>query len=464
MTVSRREALGALAAAGLLGAGCRAPLPFGREAAFPAERVGDDEFERLLACFGYGARPGEAAQARELGAEAWFEGQLAAPDDEPLPLLARLLRLDVMHLSPWELRDWPEAAVLAQLQQATLLRAVESPWQLRERTVEFWNDHFNVYARKGLGAYRKPLDERLVARSHTFGHFPALLRASARSAAMLVYLDQQASQARHPNENYARELLELHTLGVDGGYTQRDVMEVARCFTGWTEERGFLKAKGAFKFDPALHDDGEKVVLGERIPAGGGVKDGERVLDIVSRHPATARHVSGKLCGFFLGDSAPRATAAVEMAFLDTGGSVKAMLQALFATGAWRDGAPVAKRPFDYAVSAVRALDGHTDGGRPLQDHLAAMGQAPHQWPMPDGYPIETEAWTGTLLARWNFALDLTRGGIGGTQVEVDRLERRGLTTEGLAGPTHSRLIESGTTSAEERWALALASPAFQWR
>lgn len=422
----------------------------------------------MLNRFGFGPSTTTLAEVKDVGPDGWFEKQLRAPADEPGDLALRLWSLPVTHLSAWELRDWPEQDVLRQLQMAALIRAVHTPWQVRERMVHFWTDHFNIFGRKGLGAYRKPLDEKSVVRANVLGTFPAMLKASARSTAMLLYLDQQASNAEHPNENYGRELLELHTLGVDGGYTQRDVMEVARCFTGWTEERGFLKKKGSFKFDPSLHDSGEKVVLGRRIPAGGGIEDGEQVLDIVANHPATAAHIAKKLCRWTLGDEGDRLAPKIEKAYTSTRGDIEEMLRQIYQSELWKAGPPVVKRPFDFVVGALRALDATTDGDRPLIEHLASMGQPLYQWPMPDGYPTDTEAWSGSLLARWNFAFALCRGSIKGTSVPMD--ETKNLAERAFLGAVDANTIKGIQASIEDlsdprdQLAACLASPEYQWR
>jgi hypothetical protein len=225
-----------------------------------------------------------------MGREAFVDEQLHPTDaSEPQILTLRLRGMvgEARDSGAWDLQDLPERDVLRQLSQAALLRAVYSHWQLRERLVDLWTNHFNIYARKNRGAYYTPTDQANVIRAHALGTFPDLLRASARSPAMLGYLDNEANRKGVPNENYARELLELHTLGVNGGYTQRDVREVARCLTGWTIEDRFLRRRGTFRFAAERHDNGEKIVLGHRIPAGGGEGDGERVLDIVCAHPST---------------------------------------------------------------------------------------------------------------------------------------------------------------------------------
>ncbi|MBS1710016.1 MAG: DUF1800 domain-containing protein [Armatimonadetes bacterium] len=475
MSLSRRQALGVLGGSALALAGCdgvaRGVRRLEHRPARPP-RPGQEQDARFLNRFGFGPRPGDVAAIGDKGRGAWLEEQLAPKPEEPLDLQMMVRRLDIEQLGPWDLRDWKREAVLAQMQQKAILMATYSPWQLRERMVDFWTNHFNIYAGKGLAAYRKPLDEREVVRKHALGKFPDMVRASAHSTAMLVFLDQQNSTAAHPNENYARELLELHTLGVHGGYTQKDVMEVARCLTGWDEERGFLRKKGSFVFRPELHDDGEKTVLGHRIPAGGGESDGDRVIEIVTSHPATAKFIAQKLCRYFLGDAGPEAEPDVARAYRETGGDIPSMVRAVAAHSAAVAGPPVVKRPFDYMVSALRAVDAQTDGGAALQKHLAAMGQPLYQWPMPDGFPDKTRAWTGSLLGRWNFAFDLVSGALDRTAVDIGSLLKESALDAagcvyGMAkgSPALARVRETvAGLSAEESVAVALAAPEFQWR
>ena len=420
------------------------------------------------------------------GREAWLDDQLAPTDDEPLELLIRLERLEVTSLQAWELRDCPKDDVVRQCQQTDLLYAALSPWQVRERMVDFWSNHFNIYGNKGLAAYRIPTDQREVVRKNAVGSFLVMLNASAQSTAMLLYLDQQASHYGKPNENYARELMELHTLGVGGGYTQKDVMEVARCFTGWTEERGFLKPKGHFRFDEALHDDGSKSVLGNTIPAKGGVEDGRQVLAILAKHPSTAKHIAHKLCKYFLGEDGPAMEAQVVAAYLqEPVGDIPRMLRTIFRSDKFLGGTPTFKRPFDFVVSSLRALDASTDGNKPVLRHLELMGQPTHLWPMPDGYPMDAEAWNGSVLGRWNFAISLCSGKISGTRVDPQALAKRygagdrdtwvgavfGLSagSERLSA-LRSSLSEFTSTvpKTKQDWAeataLCLCSPEFQWR
>ncbi|HXH61750.1 MAG TPA: DUF1800 domain-containing protein, partial [Fimbriimonadaceae bacterium] len=417
--------------------------------------------------------------------EVWLDQQLN-PGDEPLALNIRLSRLEIYSFKAFELRDWPKKEIVRQSQQSDLLHAVMSPWQVRERMVDFWTNHFNIYGNKGLSAYRIPTDQRNVIRKNAVGSFAEMVKASSKSTAMLLYLDQQASTYGRPNENYARELMELHTLGVDGGYTQKDVMEVARCFTGWTEERGFLKDKGSFRFDPLLHDTGEKHVLGQTIPAGGGVEDGEKVIDIVVNHPSTARHIARKLCRYYLGDDGPALQGKVAEAYLQQPvGDIPRMLRTIFLSDEFLNGTPVFRRPFDFVVSSLRALDATTDGNIHVLEYLTQMGQPTHMWPMPDGYPVKPEAWNGSVLGRWNFAIALCHNKIRGTSVAIPRLAKRYGATErrAWASAVFNASTESNTVAAvlpalekhayekpqnDEQWAdltaMCLCAPEFQWK
>lgn len=475
MNLTRRDALAALAGVGALSlTGCSRLADGARLASqgpLTPPQADDDPVRRAVNKFTFGARPGEAADLRVQDLDDWFESQLNLTE-EPASLQLMLGRQEIHQLSPYDLRDLPLETVLAQIQQAGLLRAIYSSNQVHERLVDFWNNHFNIFGRKGMAAYRIPLNERQVVRANALGQFPRMVEASAKSAAMLVFLDQQNSNPRQPNENYARELMELHTLGVDGGYTQRDVMEVARCFTGWTEERGFLRAKGSFKFEPSLHDSGAKVVLGEQISAGGGVSDGERVVQLVATHPSTARHISRKLCRFFLGEmGVERVAPEVEKTFTASEGDIKAMMRTLWqGYRRHQDWAPTLKRPLDFIASSLRALDANTDAGLALQRHLMAMGQPLHQWPMPDGYPDATASWTGSLLARWNFAADLAANRIPGTTIHLPGLVQRGMPAHapGLVAhrpdlsPSLARTLAG--LDLNEQVGLMLAAPEFQWR
>ncbi len=397
----------------------------------------------------------------------------------------------------------PPQRITAELQAARILRAVYSERQLQEALVDFWTNHFNVFAGKGADRWLLTSYDRDTIRPHTLGKFEDLLVATAQSPAMLFYLDnfqsvspnapqggprqalrqlmgdnpraqmrrqqrmgglfgdnamrrqqqQQGAQNQMPpsqaqpqpqrmkrgiNENYARELMELHTLGVDGGYTQKDVQEVARCFTGWTiiaprgappamSDSPLAERAGTFIFNPRQHDNGEKLVLGHKIPAGGGMNDGLRVLDILAHHPATAKFIATKLARKFVMDNPPpELVARVANAFTKSDGDIRETLRAIFASpefNAPENFRAKIKTPFELVVSAVRTLGGDTNGGPPLHQWIARMGEPLYQYQPPTGYPDTAEHWvnTGALLERINFALALAGNRVPGTRVDLAR-------------------------------------------
>jgi uncharacterized protein (DUF1800 family) len=301
--------------------------------------------------------------------------------------------------------------------------------QLYEVMVEFWSDHFNIHLVNGLGPTLKPFDDQQVIRQHALGNFSDLLHASAKSAAMQFYLDNFLNQAVAPNENYARELMELHALGVDGGYTETDVKEVARCFTGWTLRFPDNPPYGEFFFVPGFHDDLAKTVLGNPIAAGGGQTDGEQVLDILAAHPSTAKFIATKLCQRFISDTPPQsAIDAVAAAFTLSNGDIKDTLRALFATPAFLGEADFKfTRPSEYLAALVRSLAPDTPYP-PANDQFmfyaqSILGQLPFYWPTPDGYPDAESYWasTGGLLNRWRLSFLSFAGIIPGVNViQVD--------------------------------------------
>jgi len=468
--LTRRKMLGLTAVAAGTLAGC-APVARRLAADLPSDvslPTGDVEPTlRLVNRVSFGPTPGELARVKAMGRDAYLEEQLNPEGDEPISLLLQLQRLDAYRMDAAEMEELPEELILSQLQQGTLLRAAYSPHQLRERMVEFWSDHFNIYGRKGSAAFRKGTDDTEVIRKNALGNFHDLLAASAHSPAMLAYLDNQVNVKGVANENYARELMELHTLGVHGGYTQHDVQQVARCFTGWGIENRFLHAKGKFVFDPEKHDDGPKEVLGHSIGAGGGEADGDLVLKILANHPNTAKFVCAKLCRRFLGHTDDATVAKMADVFLANRGEIKPVLKFIFSEENLSKSQPSQKRPFDFVVSALRATGAQSDCGKPLQEHLEKMGQAVYQWPMPDGYPVKPEAWTGTLLARWNFVAALSKGEIKGTVVDLPKIEKRSQEfAQAILGKADVRHIETASQKPDlaSVATACLASPDFQWR
>src|SRR5712692_9848175 len=331
--------------------------------------------------------------------------------------------------------------VVTELQRAKLLRAIYSERQLYELVVEFWENHFNIFANKDDDRYLLTSYDRDTIRPFALARFRDLLGATAHSPAMLYYLDNWRSSVPRPytatkdkpagidggiNENYARELMELHTMGVDGGYTQKDVQEVARCFTGWTIQKP--NEQGLFLYRPGLHDDGEKIVLGHKIPAGGGISDGERVLDILATQPATAHFIATKLARRFISDDPPSSVidraAAV---FLKTDGSIRETLRAIVTSPEFFSPATYrakVRSPFEYVAAAMRALNAETDGDRPVLDAIGRMGQPVFGRITPDGYADRADQWlsSGAMIARFNFASALATNRIKGTKIEIDRL------------------------------------------
>ena len=510
----------------------------------------------LLNRFAFGPRPGEVDAVVKMGLDRWFERQLAGglPDGK---LQEDLRELPALNMSTAEvLKTYPPAGIvllqakqagvipddvkkgdlknkeeneeqrnalkekvkafaaqqgyrpekelLGQLMTQKLVRAVESENQLAEVMTDFWYNHFNVSltdnkARPFLLSY-----ERDAVRPHALGSFRSLLEATAKSPAMLVYLDNAQSTAaadepttmddeigrtprrdrlaRSPqlqkkkpqgvNENYARELMELHTLGVDGGYSQQDVVQVARAFTGWTimpvqpkvraaaEVRlaravragglGFQR-EGDFLFRADQHDAGEKTVLGTRLPAGRGIEDGEAVLDLLAANPATARHIAAKLAVRFVSDHPPQALVdRLAGVYRSTGGDTRRLLAALVESPEFwsRDavGAKI-KSPFELAASALRATGGDVVEPREILRWIGRMGQPLYAYQAPTGYPDRAEAWvnTGSLLNRMNFGLQLAANRVKGVSIDLPALNQgREPESREAALRTYSALLMPG--------------------
>jgi uncharacterized protein (DUF1800 family) len=352
-----------------------------------------------------------------------------------------------------ELANGPQQLVARDLMEGKVLRAVYSNRQLEEVLTDFWYNHFNVYLDKGADRYLVTAYEREAIRPHVLGKFKDLLTATAKSPAMMFYLDnwqsvgpnapiagrgmQKKGAARGLNENYGRELLELHTLGVDGGYTQKDVTETARCFTGWTiqnPQRG-----GTFLFNPRMHDNSEKTVLGVTIPAGGGMADGEKILDIVAHHPSTARFISRKLAMRFVADEPPDALVErMAETFRKTDGDLRAVMRTMieskefFSEGAYRS---KMKSPLELVASAVRAVNGDVRLAFPLAQQIAQLGQPLYRKQEPTGYSNSSMEWmnSGGLIGRMNFALQLADNKVPGVKVDPAKAARADDPVAGIA-------------------------------
>jgi uncharacterized protein (DUF1800 family) len=505
----------------------------------PDERL----LRHVLDRAGYGPRPGDIEQLRQIGIAAYLTQQLT-PDAIPDAALdARLASFETQHMSTSELvesfyqplimvrrtdqflprspvddssagdssagTEEPDPddgvrrrATLAyeELRQQKLLRAIASERQLQEVLVDVWFNHFNVAARKGVVWLYLTEYERDAIRPHVLGRFRDLLGAVAESPAMLFYLDNWLSsdpdgpnpvtvardremgsvsravrglldllsppsdavpdqlrraiydRQRAPglNENYARELLELHTLGVDGGYTQADVVEVARAFTGWTLDDPGGQG-GGFVFEPRIHATGEKTVLGTVIE-GGGQDEGLAILDLLARHPSTARLVATKLARRFVADDPPASVVDRAAAcFLASGGQLKEVVRTILLSPEFLDSSAYGikvKTPLEFVVSAVRAIDADVQDVGSLVGTLRQLGMPSYEFQPPTGYPDRAEDWVnaGALLARMDFAVALAAGQVGG--VVVDTAGR----SANLPGATPEQL------------ALTLGASAFQRR
>jgi uncharacterized protein (DUF1800 family) len=522
----------------------------------------------VLNRLGFGPRPGDIARVQQMGVDAYIADQLQ-PDQIPdAAITERLAAFPSLDMSATQLAEtyfapiqraqqaqqgmdmraaqstmqgeavygkpvvMPEAemrmlqqqqqTVLTNLMQQRVLRAALSERQLNEVLVDFWFNHFNVFAGKGqqeqiyLTEY-----ERQAIRPYVLGRFRDMLGAVAHSPAMLFYLDnwqsadpnmqerplaeqeqrihdqpnltdvqrlqgllriaQQREQiAKQPrrgiNENYGRELMELHTLGVDGGYTQHDVVDVARAFTGWTIDQP--QQGGGFKFDDKMHDPTEKMILGVMFPAGGGEDEGERVLDLLARHPSTAHHIALQLAQRLVSDTPPRALVdRAARTFLDTKGDLREVTRLILTSPEFFAASAVrakVKTPFEFVVSAARASGASLENVQPIIQALRQLGEPPYGCQPPTGYSDEAGEWmnTGALLSRMNLALQLASNQMKGVRVEISTVDRPSSDdVNQIVANLFGGQISANTRQTIEKaqnlphlWALALSSPEFQRR
>jgi len=383
------------------------PLPYAEHGYTPRQAAA-----HMLNRFAYGARPGEVDRVVAMGVEVWFSRQLGGQLREPL------LKND-------------------NLRERKVIRAVISERQVAEVMTDFWFNHFNVSTTTDAGPHVRAYEEEAI-RPFALGHFRQLLGATAHHPAMLQYLDNANSTAGEPepsppsrkdalgygpikrgvkpamqpktrgiNENYARELLELHTLGVDGGYTQQDIIEVARALTGWGIEGQ------AFRFRPENHDWGPKTILRKRFPAGHGPEEGERILDMLARHPSTGRNLGTKLARRFVCDDPPeKLIRRLATRFTATRGDVKEVLWELATSPEfWQRDHSKIKSPLELVVSGVRALGAQPRNAGVLVSWVERMGQPLYAYGPPTGFPDRAEHWInpGLLLQRINFGAQLPR-------------------------------------------------------
>ena len=412
----------------------------------------DADALHVLNRLAYGPLAGDVGRVMQIGVDAYIAEQLH-PENIAMPqaLLRQLDALDTTRLSQRELivqfREAQQAAknetedgkaqrrelyqrLTLQAGEARLLRALQSPAQLQEVMVDFWFNHFNVFIGKGLDRVLVENYERVAIRPYALGRFRDLLGATAHHPAMLFYLDNwqsvvagyQAPRAAGAlaktsglNENYARELMELHTLGVDGGYSQTDVTELARMLTGWTFNPRLRGGESIFYFDPQRHDNGDKQWLGRHV-RGRGQVEGEEALDVLAAHPATARRIGYAITQYFVQDEPPPALVErLSRRFLDTGGDIRAVLKTLFDSAEFRaprvSGAKF-KTPYRYLLSAVRASGIAVTNVRPLLATAYQLGMPLYGCQTPDGYKNTEDAWLNpdAITRRVNFATAFASG------------------------------------------------------
>ena len=434
---------------------------------------------RLVRRVTMGITPNDATQAKTMGWNGYLNYQLnySRINDAALES-AVATRYPLTGFSSDQLFDQDTGDVANQLRESTIYRAAFSHRQLYQRMVEFWTDHFSQDFDK-VG-YLLVADQRDVIRKYAMTSFPQLLKASAHSASMMVYLDQNVSSSRAPNQNYAREIMELHTLGVDGGYTQDDVAELSRVLTGWT-----VTGKGLFTFNPSLHDTKAKTVLGVTIqPQSGaaGQQEGEQVLDMLVNHPSTARFIATKMLKWMVTPSpSAEQVSAIASVYRATGGDIKAMLRGML-NDQWITAAPMKlKRPFHLAVSSLRATNPSVVAVTTINNSLAALGHQSFAWETPDGYPDKLEYWAGNILPRWSFASSLSSQN-STTGIQLDPSIYRSSSPAGsidvidvnffggeMPAATRTALTSyAGTTALSdakirELISLALGSNSFQW-
>ena len=459
------------------------------------EQTADQQVHHVLNRLAFGARPGDMEAVRAMGVDAWVDRQLAPERIADVATERFMARFSVLGKTGEQLlTDYPPpAAALEQLQRrggtvtagdsarlraqgrqssaflgelasSRVARAVMSERQLNEVMIDFWENHFNVFAGKDRTRYYLPEYDAQTIRPHALGSFRALLGAVAKSPAMLYYLDnwqsvadsgrltlraaprpmnaRQAARraaavqqriARNPelqqltqrrrgvNENYARELMELHTLGVDGGYSQQDVIDVARALTGWTIARG--AQSGGFAFRGEVHDASAKTILGKTFAAGRGIEEGEAVLDLLASHPSTAQFIATKLARRFVSDTPPAALVARAAAtFRRTNGNIRDVVRTIvtspefFALSSYR---AKVKSPFELVTSTMRAMNAQPDATPRTSQLVSRLGQPIFGHQAPNGYPETGDAWmnTGAILNRINFGLAVASGRVPGIRL-----------------------------------------------
>ncbi|MDJ0553220.1 MAG: DUF1800 domain-containing protein [Microcoleaceae cyanobacterium MO_207.B10] len=449
----------------------------------------DIKILHLINRLSFGPTPGQIQDIQNIGIEPYIKSQLK-PNSIPYPklLTKKLEYLDTLTLTPGQIvtelqklqqqgkelkldrqglnriKRRFEQKLFLQATKGRMLRTLESPRHLEEVMVDFWYNHFNVFGRQGLNRLYFSSYEQHAIRPYALGKFRQLLGATAHHPAMLIYLDNWQSRRGKINENYARELLELHTLGVDGGYSQDDVIALAKIFTGWGLPPGAKRSEDndGFYFDEKRHEPGDKIFLGQTIKSNG-MAEGEAALDILASHPSTAKHISYKLAQTFVLDQPTESLVKLlAKSFLDTGGNIFEVLNTLFnSVEFWQ--AEVFntkfKNPYRFVASAMRAIGNEVDNFRPINGILDQLGMPIYGCVTPDGYKNTKEAWlnSDTMIRRSSLAVPLSGGLLGkGKPISAEKLM---VTVGNNFSPQTRAVVEK--SAPELRAALIFGSPEF---
>lgn len=477
---TRRAFFGALSALAASAATAEAQL----RTPTPAKpRVLPDAELKLARRVTNGLTPDVIADVYSAGYTGYIEWQLNPQAINDGECDARLAPYPLINLPTPQLYAQDSTTVQTQLIEATILRAIYSKRQLLEKVVEFWTDHFNTDI-NSVGIL-KVADVRDVLRTEALTTFIQMLYRQASSPAMMSRLNTQQNSRTSPNQNYSRELMELHTLGVTGGYTQQDVIEVARCFTGWRYVTTTSDPnRGTFFFNQNAHDTGTKLVLGNTITSNG-FNEGMLVLQILAGHPSTHRFVSRKLLRWFVAyEPSESMVSDVAEVFRLTGGDIKAVLRRVLAFENLRSAALLFKRPLHYIASAIRGVNANMTRYDSLRfNWLGGMGHIPYNWNPPNGYPHAFEYWGTLVLPRWNFAASLPGNGVGGAIVDNIALVAGATTAQGIAdridlvlfggempAADKAALVAylrpdpvTSNTKIRDAIGLAIGSPGFHW-
>lgn len=443
-----------------------------------------------------GPRPGDIEQIQSMGIDAYIQSQLSPESITESPQITRQLdQWRTLKLTPIQLlRQYKPRAKeqrseeerqkarqkarqpLQQAIQARLLRAIASRRQLQEVMVDFWFNHFNVFAKKGEIQFWVGVYEQQAIRPYALGRFRELLAATVHHPAMLVYLDNWRNTApnspgakgkfRGINENYARELMELHTLGVDGGYTQDDVIALAHILTGWGFDLDGNKGdSNGFYFDSNRHDYSDKVLLGQRIK-GNGVAEVEQAIDSLASHPATARYISYKLAQYFVADEPPSGLVkGLAKEFLQTEGDIRAVLETLFQSPEFLQANNYGRKfktPYHYIISAVRATGTKEPNLQRISGMLNQLSMPLYNCSTPDGYKNTQEAWLSpdAMLRRVSLATTIAQGGLGDNK-SVDASQLLNTLGDSISAQTKKEIENS---PEKLRAALILGSPDLMYR